>query len=351
MNTLIVPCAGKSSRFPEMKPKYLLTHPDGSIMLEKAISGLNTEIFDRIIITIVKPHAEKYESEIILKQIFAKNPKVEICVLDDFTNSASETVDFTIDKMNVHGSFVIKDSDNKVCTKIPQNISNGIVGYDLRVHKDISNIPGKSFLLINDKNIILDIIEKEVVSNIICLGVYSFHNVKDFQSAYKELLDNNITGEMFISHVISYMLSKGYIFTASMADGYDDWGTLAEWQQVQKNYRTYFIDVDGVLIKNCGQYGSINWSNNAELIIENINQIKDLQHKGAQIIITTSRTEEYRDDLEKLLINNGIKPYAIIMGLNHSSRVIINDFAATNPYPSCSALSIPRNSLIKHYVQ
>ena len=28
MKTLIVPCAGRSSRFPNMKPKYLLTHPD-----------------------------------------------------------------------------------------------------------------------------------------------------------------------------------------------------------------------------------------------------------------------------------------------------------------------------------
>lgn len=351
MNTLIVPCAGKSSRFPNIKPKYLLTHPDGSIMLEKAISGLNTEVFDRIIITIVKPHAEKYEAEIILKQIFAKNKKVEICVLDDFTNSASETIDLTINKMNIQGSFVVKDSDNKVYTKIPQIISNGIVGYDLRIHKDISNIPGKSFLLINDKNIILDIIEKEVVSNIICLGVYSFSDVKDFRAAYKELSNNNITGEMFISHVISYMLSKGHIFTANMADGYDDWGTLTEWQQVQKNYRTYFIDVDGVLIKNCGKYGSINWSNNKELIFDNINAIKDLQDNGAQIIITTSRTEEYRANLEELLINNGIKPYAIITGLNHSSRVIINDFAATNPYPSCTAVSIPRNSLIKDYIQ
>ena len=26
MNTLIIPCAGKSNRFPNMKPKWLLTH-------------------------------------------------------------------------------------------------------------------------------------------------------------------------------------------------------------------------------------------------------------------------------------------------------------------------------------
>lgn len=80
MNTLIIPCAGKSSRFPNMKPKYMLTHPDGKLMVEKAMEGINPEVFDRIIITIVKPHDEKYEAKLIMEQVFKDNPKVEICV-------------------------------------------------------------------------------------------------------------------------------------------------------------------------------------------------------------------------------------------------------------------------------
>jgi hypothetical protein len=36
---------------------------------------------------------------------------------------------------------VIKDSDNCVYTQIPDVIKNAIVGYDLRKHPDISNIP------------------------------------------------------------------------------------------------------------------------------------------------------------------------------------------------------------------
>lgn len=350
MNTLIVPCAGKSSRFPNMKPKYLLTHPDGSIMLEKALCGLNLEIFNRIIITIVKPHVNDYEAEFILKQVFKNNPKIEICILDDFTSSASETVYLTIKKMNVSGTITIKDSDNKVKISLPNNIKNGIVGYDLKTHQNISNIPGKSFIILNDKNIVIDIIEKEVVSNIICLGVYMFENVENFVSAYEELIKNDIKGEMFISHVISYMIANGSIFYSSMAENYEDWGTIYEWYQVQKDFRTYFIDVDGVIIKNCGRYGAINWSNNKELIKDNIKAITDLQAKGAQIVITTSRTEEYREELEKILNDNGINPYAILMGLNHSARVVINDFAPTNPYPSGIAITLPRNSLIKEYL-
>lgn len=352
MNTLIIPCAGKSNRFPNMQPKWMLTHPDGELMIEKALKGLNTEIFDRIIITIVKPHDEKYEAGLVLSQVFKNNPKIEICLLDDFTSSASETVYLTLEKMNVEGAFVVKDSDNCVKVNLPYPIKNSITGYDLHKHSDISNIPGKSFLIVNEQNIIEDIIEKRVVSNIICLGVYAFEDAELFKDAYNELKEKNISGEMYISHVISYLLrSKKHIFIAIEAQGYEDWGTLTEWHQVQKNYRTYFCDVDGVLMKNCGKYGSKNWYNNRETIPENMETIRQLQAKGAQIVITTSRTEEFRKDLENILNENGIKPYAILMGMNHAARVVINDFAPTNPYPSGLAITLPRNSLIKEYVE
>jgi hypothetical protein len=42
-----------------MKPKYMLTHPDGHLMIEHAIKGLNVDIFDRIIVTIIKAHDEE----------------------------------------------------------------------------------------------------------------------------------------------------------------------------------------------------------------------------------------------------------------------------------------------------
>ena len=352
MKTLIVPCAGKSNRFPNMKPKWMLTHPDGELMIEKAIKGLNTEIFDKIIITIVKPHAEKYEAKTILEQVFQNNSKIKICVLDDFTSSASETIYQTITKMDVKGAFVVKDSDNCVGCVLDKRPCNNIVGYNLKEHPNVSNVPGKSFLILNKQGIIQDIIEKEVVSNVICLGVYSFADTNDFLWAYNEMLNKKISGEMFISHIVSYLISNNRcVFDSTMAVSYDDWGTLVEWKEVQKKYRTYFVDVDGVLMKNCGKYGKKNWYNNRETIPENMNEIKNLQEQGAQIVITTSRTEEFRKDLEEILSKNGIKPYAILMGLNHAARVVINDFAPTNPYPSGIAVTIPRNSLIGDYLK
>lgn len=350
MTTLIIPCAGKSNRFPNMKPKWMLTHPDGRLMIEKAMTGFDTSAFERIIITIVRPHVEEYEAELILNQVFHDNPKVELCILDDFTASASETVLLTLNKMNVNGAFVIKDSDNRVAFDMPEKLCNAIVGYNIGDHPDVSNIPGKSFLIANEQNIISDIVEKKIVSEEICLGVYMFENADAFRTAYAEMQKKRFGGEMYISHVVSYMLSKsGELFFLIEATGYDDWGTLKEWIEVQKKCRTYFVDVDGVLMKNCGRYGSLNWYNNTQMLAENCAVIKRLQDDGAQIVITTSRTDEFRADLEKKLNEQGIKPYAILTGMNHAARVVINDFAPTNPYPSGIAVTLPRNSNLKEY--
>jgi hypothetical protein len=334
-----------------MKPKYLLTHPNGKLMIEKALEGLNLNIFDRIIVTIVKPHDDQYQAKTILEQCFAgMADKVSIYMLDDFTTCVCETVYLTISGMNVKGAVVIKDADNYVRVDLPQHVSNMVVGCDLHKHTDINQVAAKSFLIVNEQGLLLDIIEKKIVSNIICLGVYCFQDSAEFIEHYLEIMRIKVTGEMYISHLISYMLSKRrYIFTLRMADNYEDWGTLREWLAVQKNFQTYFVDLDGIIITNSGKYGRVNWSNNEQLIEENVSFLKRLQENGAQIVITTSRTEEFREGIEKLLNEAGLSPYAILMGLNHTRRILINDFAPTNPFPSAVAVSIPRNSILSDY--
>lgn len=330
----------------------MLTHPNGHLMIEHAMNGLNIEIFDRVIITIIREHDENYESGLILSQVFGGNKKVEICILEDFTKSAAETIFLTIEKMKITGSIVVKDCDNYVSISIRNPIINSVTGYGLIGHPEITNIQGKSFLIINEQNIIQDIVEKRVVSDTICVGVYSFYKAEDFVDTYKEIVEKNIQGELFISNIISYMINrKNFIFEALSAEEYSDWGTLNEWKLIQKKMRTYFVDVDGVIVKNCGKYGRINWENNRSLLENNITVIKKLQESGAQIVITTSRTEEYRQNLEEILLTSGIKPYAILMGMNHSARVLINDFAPTNQYPSAMAVSLPRNSNLGDYVE
>ena len=49
MTNLIVPMAGKFSRYGGLRPKWMLTHPKNNrFMVTEAISGLNLDLFDKI---------------------------------------------------------------------------------------------------------------------------------------------------------------------------------------------------------------------------------------------------------------------------------------------------------------
>jgi hypothetical protein len=355
--TLIIPAAGKSTRFPNMKPKWLLTHPSGKLMIEMVLDGiLKDNVFSRIIITITKEHADKYEAELILQQMLADNNiEAEVLILDDFTKSASETIKITLSEKNVNGSFVIKDSDNYIECKLPEG--NFIIGSSLNNEKiEISNVPGKSFIVLDQNSeIVNDIVEKKIVSDIVSLGVYGIEHSERFKRSLDKLEKNSQDQqhtEIYISHVISYMIGMNdEIFYYREITKYEDWGTIEDWKKVQYKNRTFFVDIDGVIMKNSGKYGSVNWSNNKVVLEQNIKVIKNLSNSGAQIFFVTARSEKDIEIVEKILKEANINYETIITNCHHSGRILINDFANTNPYPSCSAINLPRNGNLEEYMK
>jgi hypothetical protein len=320
----------------------MLTYPDGKIMLQKSIEGLKTPHFDRVIVTIVKEHCEKYDADTVIKQ--AMGEKVEICVLDHFTSSQSETICMTLKKMNVKGTFISKDSDSYVEVDV-KGAENFLVGIDLGNYLELTNIAGKSFIVLNEQNIVVDIIEKSVCSRIICIGVYGFKAAQEFLEAQEAVKQtwNSQRGEIYLSHVASYMMGQNNIFSYIEASAYEDWGLLSDWHRARRRHKTLFVDIDGVVFKNKGQYGKTNWNHEDVPLENNVKTIKKLVEKGAQLIFCTVRPESQRSKLERSLEAVGIRWHNIIMGCNHSQRLLINDFANTNPYPSCKAINIVRD--------
>lgn len=352
MKTLIIPCAGKSSRFPNMKPKYLLTHPDGKLMIEKSLEGMPLRNIDRIIITIVKEHSEKYEAALILRQIFGKNKKIEIFELENFTSCQAETIYKTLQSKKVSGAFIVKDSDNAVEIKLNRN--ENFVG-SLHIPSfptEIRRLSAKSFLSINEHGIVTDIVEKKISSEYICVGVYGFATATQFNESYESLVSNKRQGEIYISHVIGQLIATNTsIFTHSEVKSFEDWGTLQDWRITQLRHSTYFVDIDGVLMKNTGKYGSSNWSNANEELELNLNLLKKLQDDGAQIVLTTSRGNNDLGQVKIILKKYGVKPHQIVANCHHAPRVIINDYAPTNPYPCTEAINMPRNGNLPDFIK
>jgi hypothetical protein len=176
---------------------------------------------------------------------------------------------------------------------------------------------------------------------------------EDFLKSYSDLLDSQIffqKNEIYVSHIISHLIvNKEKIFHFLQAEKYIDWGTLKEWQAEREKYSTYIFDIDGVMLVNYGKYGSKNWSNTFEPIQENFKLVKELSGRGNEIIFMTSRPEKYLSYFREFLEKSEINFKTIISDCNHCKRIIVNDFANTNPYPSCEGISVKRNSELKNY--
>jgi len=338
---VIVPIAGKSSRFPDMKPKWMLTHPRGDMMVIEALRGLDLENVERVVIAGLAEHEERYGFRRFLSVQFDAmgiGDKVEFVLLAQQTANQPETVARAIEQGGIEGAIYIKDSDNYFQHR-PEP-ENAVACYDLHELEHV-NARNKSYIAVNADGHLVNIVEKKIINSTFCVGGYSF----DSAARFMEYFDRLKGGEnLYISHLIYSMILDGVVFRQRFVENYVDWGTIKEWNAYKRQYSTLFVDLDGTLVVNSGQYSKPGWGE-TDGIASNIEAVNALYHTGkVQVIITTSRKEEYRECTVAQLERVGAKYHQIIFGLAHGRRIVINDYAATNPYKSCEAINMMRDS-------
>ena len=156
--SMIIPAAGKSSRFPINKPKWLLTTPDGKLMVHKCIEGLDLSNVGKIYLTVVKEHITKYckcEDDPVTNLLNSFDTDIKkiltIYVIDEYTSCQPETVIKTINKYKINGPIFIKDVDNFY--KFRLELGNYVC--TLTINKDnqntIGSIASKSYVVLKKK--------------------------------------------------------------------------------------------------------------------------------------------------------------------------------------------------------
>jgi ribonucleotide monophosphatase NagD (HAD superfamily) len=134
------------------------------------------------------------------------------------------------------------------------------------------------------------------------------------------------------------MISKDNIFFESEVENFIDVGTSEDWFDFN-NKPTYFCDIDGTIVKSKWDY-----YDDVEPIWDNVSALVSKKQEGCKIIFTTSRPEKYRKLTQSILDGLGFAGCDLIMGIHHSKRVLINDYATSNPYPTAVAVNIKRDS-------
>ena len=139
------------------------------------------------------------------------------------------------------------------------------------------------------------------------------------------------------------MINSNNLFLYTKGLNYEDYGTFTDWLTVRRKYRTFFVDLDGVVFRNKGKYGRNSWDTKNEIIKKNVNTLLRLNVLGAQIIFVSARSEKYTKKINFELQKIGFSKFKVLLGLNHSQRILINDYFLTNPNPSALAINIARN--------
>ena len=330
-----MPCAGLSTRFPNMRPKYLLSDYNNRLMIENAAKNFIGKY--NVTIAILKQHNEMFNAENKLREAFGD--KVNIVVLDEPTSGPADTVYQTIMKAKYFFTSVspmlIKDCDGFYDTDLVDG--NAIYVSKLSKNPDIRNAPAKSYTITNEQGIITSVVEKQIVSNSFCVGGYQFASIGEYVDTFEEL-KGNATSEIFVSNIIDYMISNGAVFNEKEVENFIDVGTADDWFKFN-NKPTYFCDIDGTIVKTKDFH-----DDPYEPIQKNVDALLKEQARGCKLVFVTARKKKYEDYTNKMLTEMGFVNYVLVMETNHSRRVLINDYANSNPFPSAVALNLKRDS-------
>ena len=312
------------------------------MMVTEAISGLNLDFFDHIYFICLQQHEDKYQ---FMKGFVSElddaglREKSNIVLLPEQTDSQSETVYTFLSGYDLDGFIFIKDSDGFYRCDVEER--NQVAYFDLNDMDDI-NARTKSYVDLDVNDVVTNIVEKKVISSTFSSGGYGFADAKEFCKTFEKLQD--MDGECYISHIIFEMMLSGSTFYGTKTTDFKDWGTLDAWNKYKSQYKCLFVDIDGTLITNSSHHFPP-YVGSGEPIENNIDFIAELHEQGkTKIVLTTSRPEKFRQLTIMELQTKGIPFDELVMGLPHCQRVIINDFARSNPYPSCKAINIPRNT-------
>lgn len=204
MRTLVLPICGESIRYNRI-PKWNIEF-HGKKMLEHSISLLDTTMFDDILVIMLEQDKDLDTFE------FEHNTTY----LSHHTKNQPETVYHGTKGRG--GQIVVKDCDNIFRTPILND--NFVSYYDIRLHKVNAN--NKSYVEVNEYGYVTNIVEKMVVSNFFCCGMYSFINVGEYRKYYEQLAN---FPTLFLSDIIFKMIMDNHVFYSIPATHYVDWGT------------------------------------------------------------------------------------------------------------------------------
>ena len=225
MLNIVIPMAGRGSRFVSegyAQPKPLIP-VHGVAMIEVVVMNLRPKCDHRFIFLCLKEHIEKYHIDEKLKSIA---PGSIVISIDAVTEGAACTVLLAKDYIDNEDALMIANSDQWVDIDINDYLdameNQQRDGFIMTMWSDD---PKWSYIKLNDANEVIEVVEKQVVSNEATVGIYNYVKGTYFVKSAEAMIarDFRVNGEFYVAPAYNGMtaegLSTGYYNVGKEYDG------------------------------------------------------------------------------------------------------------------------------------
>ena len=247
---IIIPLGGKGERFVSQGfsvPKALIPIY-GKPMIFHVIDNLVLMSKDNLII-VYNNMLDKHNFATLVQ---TKYPRAKLVRLSKQTSGAAETVSEGIAQLgckNLHKKTLLLDCDTIYTNDIVSSFRSALFSTVFYTVKSPSELPLYSYISLDSENKIIDIAEKNKISNNANTGAYGFANIEELQYYCQ---NNTLTynNEPYTSCVIKTMVSVEIPFYGNELNAGTVFsvGTPNELTKYLETTHAYLFDLDGTLV-------------------------------------------------------------------------------------------------------
>lgn len=232
---LIIPMAGRGSRFSNVgytTPKPLI-EVAGKPMIYHAFKSVSQVNYRKVVFIALEEHEKQYQVHNLLKKEVIND--FELILLDGVTEGQLCTVLKASPFFKEDEGLLIAASDSYIKSNIAEELktskADGIIS--------VIDLPGEkwSFAKTNELGQVIQVAEKERISNNASTGIYYFSNTLNFQEEAQKMISNKETtrGEYYVMPLYNKLIQNGKTILLSHAQEMWDMGT----PEAKQNFETY----------------------------------------------------------------------------------------------------------------
>lgn len=297
---IVIPMAGTGSRFKELTkiPKPLIEIKGLPFFYYSAKSLTKYFDYSKLIFIGLKNHNK---DNILVNKIKSLFPDAVIKLLDKTPNGAVLTSREAIELIDNDYPVIFNDCDHIFYSEELEQSKNQLKNFEGFILTFNSDSTIYSYLIKDKNGNVIGTREKEVISNEAIAGVYGFKNIKIFQKASDEYLENCDYSEFYMSGLYNMSTLKKGIIKSYKTNFNISFGTANELKKVENN-NIFYLYNDKIISDNFSILEDLSGMSEANTFL-----IKNKNSKFIRKIASNGAAKKLKKQYQYIIENKYLK--------------------------------------------